>query len=72
MLWTHPDLSPEQVYARRIAARELARYWQEFALWSKTKRGGIAPDPGSTRQAALPPPLIEKPRPPEPDKAAGR
>jgi len=38
------DLSAEQVSAHKFAARELARYCQEFSRWRKTKRGAIALD----------------------------
>jgi len=37
-----PDLSPEQISARQLAAQELAKYCQEFARWRKTQRGRAA------------------------------
>jgi hypothetical protein len=39
-----PDLSPEQISARQLAAQELAKYCQEFARWRRTKRGRAAVD----------------------------
>ena len=48
-----PYLSPEQISARQLAARELAKYCQEFARWRKTKRGRAAMDnPLATRRVA--------------------
>ena len=41
---TLPELSPEQNFARKLAARELARYCQEFARWRQTKRASAAVD----------------------------
>jgi len=37
-----PDLSPEQVLARKFAAQELAKYCEEFYRWRTTKRGSAA------------------------------
>ena len=37
-----PYLSPEQISAHQLAARELARYCQDFARWRKTRRGRAA------------------------------
>ena len=39
-----PELSPEQDFARKLAARELVRYCEEFARWRRTKRGRAAVD----------------------------
>jgi GH24 family phage-related lysozyme (muramidase) len=48
-----PHLSPEQISARQLAARELAKYCQDFARWRKTKRGRAAMDnPLVTRRVA--------------------
>jgi hypothetical protein len=44
---SYPDLSPEQVYAHKIAARELAKYVQDFDRWLRAERriAGRAQDP---------------------------
>ena len=39
---TLPDLSPEQNFAHKLAAQELAKYCQEFSRWRKTRRGSAA------------------------------
>jgi len=41
---TVPDLSPEQKFAHKLAAQELAKYCQEFSRWRRTKRGRAAVD----------------------------
>jgi GH24 family phage-related lysozyme (muramidase) len=41
---TLPELSPEQNFAHKLAAQELAKYCQEFSRWRKTKRGRAAVD----------------------------
>jgi hypothetical protein len=65
-----PDLSPEHSYAHRIAAKELAKYCQEFARWRTAKRrnSGLVQDPG--RRENLLPRLNEEPGPPKPYSAA--
>ena len=32
-----PHLSPEQEFAHKLAAQELAKYCQEFSRWRKSK-----------------------------------
>jgi len=61
-----PDLSPEHLYAHKIAAKELAKYCQEFARWRTAKRGsaGLVHSP-RTREIPVPR-LNEKPGPLEP------
>ena len=39
-----PYSSPEEISARQLAARELAKYCQEFSRWRRTKRGSAAVD----------------------------
>ena len=34
-----PHLSPEQEFAHKLAAQELAKYCQEFSRWRKSKKG---------------------------------
>lgn len=34
-----PELSPEQKFAHKLAAQELAKYCQEFSRWRRTKWG---------------------------------
>ncbi len=61
----YPDLSPEYLNAHKIAARELAKYCQEFDRWLRTERfsAGLAPDP--RRRGMLAPRLAVRPAPPE-------
>jgi hypothetical protein len=58
-----PDLSPEHANAHKIAARALAKYWQEFARWRTADRVSA----GSLRplrpQGMLVTPLTKKPDP---------
>jgi hypothetical protein len=61
-----PDLSPEQKFARKLAAQELAKYCQEFSRWRKTKRGSAAMDESLRAQGTLAPPLMKKPDTPAP------
>ena len=37
-----PDLSPEQEFAHKLAAQELAKYCQEFSRWRK-QNGAVQP-----------------------------
>jgi hypothetical protein len=62
---SYPDLSPEYSYAHKIAARELAKYCQEFDRWRRAKRGseGLAQDP--RRRGMLVPPLPGRATSPE-------
>ena len=34
-----PHLSPEQEFAHKLAAQELAKYCQEFSRWRKSRKG---------------------------------
>jgi hypothetical protein len=67
---TLPDLSPEHAYARRIAARELARYCQEFDRWRTRKRDSAGSVHSPRLGRILVPRLNEKPGPLEPHSAA--
>jgi len=35
----YPNLSPEQEFAHKLAAQELAKYCQELSRWRKSKGG---------------------------------
>jgi len=68
---TVPELSPDRAYALKLAARELARYCEEFALWRKTKRGCLAVQ--SLPRPKMPlPHLMRNPPPPEPNTEVAR
>jgi len=54
-----PDLSPEQEYAHKLAAQELAKYCEEFSRWRQTK-GGIAALNKSLREQGTRGPLPMK------------
>ena len=59
----YPDLSPEQLYAHKVAARELVRYCEEFARWRNAKRGSAGlVHPPRMREVSVPR-LNEKPGP---------
>jgi len=60
---SHPELSPEYSHAHKIAARELAKYCQEFDRWRTAERClvGLAPDP--RKRGMLAPHLAGKPAP---------
>ncbi len=62
---SYPDLSPEYSNAHKIAARELAKYCQEFDRWRRAERfsAGLAQDP--RRRGMLVPHLAVRPAPPE-------
>jgi GH24 family phage-related lysozyme (muramidase) len=65
-----PHLSPEQISSHQLAARELAKYCQDFARWRKTKQGRAAVDnPLATRRTAEVP-SVEKPKLPSLSTAA--
>lgn len=58
-----PDFSPEHARAHRIAAKELFRYWQEFARWRTAERVS-ASAPRSLQPKGMPvTPLRETPDP---------
>ena len=64
------DFSAEDAYAHRIAAKELTKYWQEFARWRAVEwvSTGSAKPP---RPQGMPvTPLAKKPDPPLPRAAA--
>jgi len=65
-----PDLSPEHSYARRIAAKELAKYCQEFARWRTAKRGSAGLVHSPQRREIPVPGLNKKPGPLEPRSPA--
>jgi GH24 family phage-related lysozyme (muramidase) len=58
---TLPDSSPEQNFARELAARELAKYCQEFSRWRKTKRGRAAVDNSPAARRTLEVASMKKP-----------
>jgi len=72
MLWTYSDFSPEQVYAHRIADRELARYWQEFARWRMRMGYNTGPINDLRIKGERFPPLMQQRHYPEPDQKAQR
>ena len=61
---SYPDLSPEYTNAHKIAARELAKYCQEFDRWRTAERfsDGQAQDP--RRRGMLVPHRPVRPAPP--------
>jgi len=64
--YSYPDLSPEYSNAHKIAARELAKYCQEFDRWRTTvdrRIAGLAQDPRSRGMLAQH--LPGRPVPPE-------
>jgi hypothetical protein len=65
-----PDLSPEQEFAHKIAARELAKYCEEFSRWRIRKRGRAASEKSQRVQGMLISPPIEKPDPLAPRSSA--
>jgi hypothetical protein len=52
------DLSPDHAHVVRIAARELAKYYQEFDHWCRAQRAGSAQSVRT--QGMLMPPPAEK------------
>jgi hypothetical protein len=67
---SYPDLSPEHSYAHKIAAKELAKYCQEFARWRTAKRVSAGSAHSPRRREILVPRLNEKPGPFEPRSPA--
>ena len=65
-----PDLSPEQEFARKLAAQEVAKYCQEFWRWRIRKRGSTGSEKSQRAQAMLVPPPMKKPDPPVPHSSA--
>jgi hypothetical protein len=66
---SYPDLSPEQSYAHKIAAKELVKYCEEFARWRTAKQGRARGQSPRMRENLVPR-LNEKPGPPKPFPAA--
>jgi hypothetical protein len=67
---SYPDLSPENSYAHKIAAKELVKYCEEFARWRTAKRGrAVSAKSPRTRENVVPG-LNEQPGPPKPYSAA--
>jgi DNA topoisomerase VI subunit B len=67
---TLPDLSPEQNLALKLAAREVAKYCQEFSRWRKTRRGRAALEsflPGGLTPGPV---SVQKPQPPSSPSSA--
>jgi hypothetical protein len=63
---SYPHLSPEQEFAHKFAAQELAKYCQELSRWRKSKGGqssleNISAPVGYAGNASL-----KKPDPPMP------
>jgi hypothetical protein len=67
---SRPNLSPEQEFAHKLAARELAKYCQEFSRWRITKRGHAATEEFQRAQGKLVPPPMKKTDPPVPHFSA--
>jgi hypothetical protein len=67
---SYPDLSPEQLYAHKVAAKELVKYCEEFARWRTAKWGRARSVQSPRMRENLVPRLNEKPGPPEPYSAA--
>jgi hypothetical protein len=65
-----PDLSPEQEFAHKLAAQELAKYCQEFSRWRIRKRGRAASEKSQRVQGMLIPPPLKKPDPRAPLSSA--
>ena len=67
---SYPDLSPEQSYAHKIAAKELVKYCEEFARWRTAQHGSARPVQSPRMRENLVPGLNEKPGPLEPRSPA--
>lgn len=61
-----PELSPEQKFAHRLAAQELAKYCEEFSRWRRTRRGSAALNKSLPAQGTLGQPPVKKPAPAAP------
>ena len=64
------DFSPEQEFAHKLAAQELAKYCQEFSRWRKTKRGSAALGKPLPVQSMQEPPPMKKPASPPSQSSA--
>jgi hypothetical protein len=62
---SYPDLSPEYSYAHKIAAKELAKYCQEFDRWRTAERRSDVPTQDPRRRGMLVPHPAGTPAPPE-------
>jgi len=63
------DLSPADAYAHKIAAKELAKYCQEFAHWRAADRVSTGSAHSPRPQGMPVTPLTGKPAPPIPHRA---
>ena len=61
-----PESSPDQDFARKLAAQELAKYCEEFSRWRGTKRGRAAIDQSRAKLDTLRAMPIKKPDGPAP------
>ena len=48
-----PHLSPEQEFAHKLAAQELAKYCQEFSRWRKSKGRSAASEKPQRAQGGI-------------------
>jgi hypothetical protein len=65
-----PHLSPEQEFAHKLAAQELAKYCQEFSRWRRSKGLSAASEKSQRGQGMLISPPMKKPDPPVPHPSA--
>jgi hypothetical protein len=65
-----PHLSPEQEFAHKLAAQELAKYCQEFSRWRKSKGFSAASEKSQRAQGMLVLPPMKKPDPSVPHSSA--
>jgi hypothetical protein len=65
-----PHLSPEQEFAHKLAAQELAKYCQEFSRWRNSKGCSAASEKSPRVQGMLVSPPMKKPDPPVPHSSA--
>jgi len=65
-----PHLSPDQEFAHKLAAQELAKYCQEFSRWRKSKGYSAASQESQRAQGMLVSPPMKKPDPAVPHSSA--
>jgi hypothetical protein len=65
-----PHLSPEQEFAHKLAAQELAKYCQEFSRWRKSKKGQCSLGKISAPAGYAGIASLKKPDPPVPHSSA--
>ena len=65
-----PHLSPEQEFAHKLAAQELAKYCQEFSRWRKSKGRSAVSEKSPRAQGMLVSPPMKKLDPPAPHSSA--